>query len=143
MRSMLQLLGGVAVAGTVAAGSTAFTAAGFTNNAGAQFVGGTVTQTVTGATLSSIGYGFTNAPANTRINTVTLTFVENLTGRTVALAPTAASGGSYNSSGADQFYCPASTGTSVICRTSLASDTPNFVGAGYYLGLTSMDISVS
>jgi hypothetical protein len=35
MRSMLQLVGGVAVAGAVAAGSTAFTAAGVTDSTGA------------------------------------------------------------------------------------------------------------
>jgi hypothetical protein len=47
MRSMMQLLGGVAVAGVVAAGSTAFTAAGLTSSltGGVGLVGGTVSLT--------------------------------------------------------------------------------------------------
>jgi hypothetical protein len=139
MRTMMQLVGGVAVAGAVAAGSTAFTAAGFTNNAGAQFVGGTVTQAVTGATLSTISYAFSNAPANTRVTSVTLTFVENLTGRTVTLAET----GGTHAVTSDMFHCPASTTTSVTCRTALAADSPAFTAAGYYQGLTSMDITVA
>ena len=55
MRNMLQLLGGIAVAGVVAAGSTAFTASGVTNSGGFTKIvgGGTTTMTVEGAVLTS------------------------------------------------------------------------------------------
>ncbi|GIE79151.1 hypothetical protein Aph02nite_51010 [Actinoplanes philippinensis] len=56
MRNMVQLLGGVAVAGVVAAGSTAFTAAGVTDLTGATLKqGGKVAVTVdAGAKVQSI-----------------------------------------------------------------------------------------
>jgi hypothetical protein len=70
---MLQLLGGVAVAGAVAAGATAFTATGLTNSAGStQFVGGTISQTVTGTALSSIAYAYTDA-TDTTVDFITQT----------------------------------------------------------------------
>jgi hypothetical protein len=76
MRSMLQLLGGVAVAGAVAAGATAFTATGLTNSAGStQFVGGTISQTVTGTALSSIAYAYTDV-TDTTVDYITLTFAD-------------------------------------------------------------------
>ncbi|MFF0378886.1 hypothetical protein [Actinoplanes missouriensis] len=52
---MMQLLGGIAVAGVVAAGSTAFTASGVTNSGGFTKIagGGTTTMTVEGAVLNS------------------------------------------------------------------------------------------
>jgi len=58
--SMLQLLGGVAVAGAVAAGATAVTGSGvvFGGTATAsKFVGGTLTQTVTGASVTAKAQG--------------------------------------------------------------------------------------
>jgi len=59
MRSMLQLVGGVAVAGVVAAGSTAFTAAGFTNDVGSPIlVGGKVTPTIVGAALKGVDFTY-------------------------------------------------------------------------------------
>jgi hypothetical protein len=55
MRKSTKFLGALAVAGLLAAGGSAFTSTGVTNNAGAtQFVGGTISQNVTGATLSSL-----------------------------------------------------------------------------------------
>ena len=61
MRNMMQLLGGVVVAGAVAAGATAFTGAGVTlsglNGATAsKFVGGQIGQTVTGAIVTDVVY---------------------------------------------------------------------------------------
>ncbi|MEU4559057.1 hypothetical protein AB0F72_11750 [Actinoplanes sp. NPDC023936] len=52
---MMQLLGGIAVAGVVAAGSTAFTASGVTNAGNFTKIvgGGTTTMTVEGAILNS------------------------------------------------------------------------------------------
>jgi hypothetical protein len=63
----------LAVAGVVAAGGSAFTAGGLQNLAGAdQFVGGSVTQTVSGTTVTGVAYE-TDA-ANNNIKSVTLTF---------------------------------------------------------------------
>ncbi|MFP5576660.1 MAG: hypothetical protein ACLGIZ_00325 [Acidimicrobiia bacterium] len=51
----------------------AFTAGGITNNAGtSEFVGGSVDQTITGATLSSVVHDVDHV--NNKINSVTLTF---------------------------------------------------------------------
>jgi hypothetical protein len=74
--------GALVLAGLVAAGGAAFTDTGVTDQAGAaQFVGGTVTQSVTGATLANIAYGFADpsgggdgVSANTEVDQVTLTF---------------------------------------------------------------------
>lgn len=81
-----KLIGAVAVVGILAAGGSAFTATGLTSTAGAsQFIGGTVSQAVTGATLNGITYGFTDA-TNTAVDTVTLTFAADAVGKHVAIA---------------------------------------------------------
>jgi hypothetical protein len=78
--------GRVAVAGIAAAGGSAFTGSGLTSTAAAsQFVGGTVAQAVTGATLNDVAYGFTDA-TNTSINSVLLTFEADAVGKSVAIA---------------------------------------------------------
>lgn len=77
MRMSIKLLGAVAVAGLVAAGGSAFTGTGVTNNAGAtQFVGGQVSQSVAGATLSSVAYTFAGDGSNTAVHSVSLTFAD-------------------------------------------------------------------
>ncbi|HYN94295.1 MAG TPA: hypothetical protein VES42_10650 [Pilimelia sp.] len=70
----------MSVAGLAAVGGSAFTGTGVSNSAGAtQYVGGTVSQTVTGATLSSVAYSFGDGPANTAIHSVALTFADAAT----------------------------------------------------------------
>jgi hypothetical protein len=88
MRKSTKLIGAVAVAGLVAAGGSAFTGSGLTNNAGsAQYVGGTVSQSVTGATLSTVAYSFGDAPANTAVHSVALVFADATTdGKTPTVA---------------------------------------------------------
>jgi hypothetical protein len=88
MRKSTKFLGALAVAGLLAAGGSAFTGTGVTNNAGAtQFVGGTISQNVTGATLSSVVYAFGDAPANTAVHSVALTFADaNSDGKTPTIA---------------------------------------------------------
>ena len=67
------LIGAVAIGGAAIAMGGAFTAGGITNNASAtEFVGGSVDQTIVGATLSSIVHDVDEA--NNKINSVTLTF---------------------------------------------------------------------
>ncbi|MCW2541491.1 MAG: hypothetical protein JWN95_3216 [Frankiales bacterium] len=76
MRKSTKFLAAVAFAGLAAAGGSAFTGSGVTNNAGAsQFVGGTVSQSVTGATLSSLEYSYADA-SNTAIHSALLTFAD-------------------------------------------------------------------
>jgi len=75
--SLIQMAGGVAVAGVVAAGSTALTGTGLAfggsgTGTAAQFVGGAVTQTVTGATLTSIAYDYVDAIGQTKVNKMTI-----------------------------------------------------------------------
>jgi hypothetical protein len=69
------VFGAIALASAFAVAGSAFTGTGVTNNAGStQFVGGTVSQSVTGATLSTVTYSFGDAPANTAVHSVALTF---------------------------------------------------------------------
>ena len=77
MRTTQKFLVGTALVGLAAAGGAAFTGAGVTNGQATQFVGGTVSQTVTGATMNSVLYGFTDA-SNIAVNKITV----NLTGAT-------------------------------------------------------------
>jgi hypothetical protein len=80
MRKSAKLITALSVAGLAVAAGSAFTGAGLATTGqanSAQFVGGTVTQSVTGANLNSIVYGYSNAPANTLVNQVTLTFADD------------------------------------------------------------------
>lgn len=144
MRNMLQLLGGVAVAGVVAAGSTAFTAAGLTssvNTAGTTvFAGGSVTQTVVGGILTNVTTASANA-SGTQINQFTLQF-NNTTpaGRTVTLTtdgtPTASGGATPTG-----WFCQAvQADFSAICK---ASDSAYASPTGYYVSITTMTVTVS
>jgi hypothetical protein len=93
-----KVLGAVLVSGVVAAGASAFTAPGLADSAPAsQFLGGTVSQTVTGANLVSVTYGFTDA-TNTVVDSITMVF-NGADGKTVSVAPTgnATPGGAFSS----------------------------------------------
>jgi hypothetical protein len=82
MRKSSRILVAATFVGLAVAGGAAFTATGLTTTAGStQFVGGTVTQTVTGATLNGVDYSFSDAPANTLVNSVVLTFANDALGR--------------------------------------------------------------
>jgi hypothetical protein len=88
MRKSTKLIGAVSVAAVVAAGGSAFTATGLLNSAGAsQYIGGTVSQSVSGATLNSVTYSFGDAPANTAVHSVALVFGD---ASTDGLTPTVA-----------------------------------------------------
>lgn len=78
-----------ALLGVVMAGGAAFTATGVSTvsqPAGSlQFVGGTVTQSVTGTVLSDINYGFADYPVDTKVDAVQLFFSDdNADGATVS-----------------------------------------------------------
>lgn len=89
--SMLQLVGGVAAAGVVAAGTTAFTAAGLTSTA-TPFLGGVVTQSINGGTVDGVTFGFSDG-ARTIVNQVALHFADtNTDGATVTVTTTVSGG---------------------------------------------------
>lgn len=113
MTKNIKLLGAIAVAGVVAATGSAFTGTGLstTGSAGsAQYVGGTVDQSVTGGTLSSVAYGFVDT-TNTAVNEVTLTFADtNTAGKTPSIT---LAGGTPISFLCEQIV--ETTGTTSIC----------------------------
>jgi len=86
MRTSAKIVTALSVTGLALAAGSAFTGAGLVNAAGpSQFVGGTVSQTVTGATLTNLQYGFTDG-TNTAVNKVTLTFAPGAEGKSVGLS---------------------------------------------------------
>ena len=117
MRKSAKLITALSVAGLAVAAGSAFTGAGLTNAAGsAQFVGGQVSQTVTGATLTDLEYGFTDA-TKTAVNQVTLTFADATGGKTPVLS---LAGG-----GTATFSCDPIDGTSFVsvCDPVVADTT--------------------
>jgi hypothetical protein len=149
--SLLQMAGGIAVAGVVAAGSTAFTAGGLTKTwAGGNtirqngWLGGSVAVGVTGsATLTAMS--ITQAPAAVAgVNDVTavlLTFDANTpSGATVTLT----------SDGSLTAGTTPAVATGWFCTTVSASQSTCVVGAnttpttdGYYSGVSSFTVGVS
>ncbi|WP_328465023.1 hypothetical protein OHA21_42485 [Actinoplanes sp. NBC_00393] len=140
MRNMIQLLGGIAVAGAVAAGSTAFTASGLTNTiSGPTVVGGkiAVAQDVEGADLTGIVFD-TDATNPDRVTGATVTFAGQ-NGATVPDGSTVkvvVSGSAGNS--AAGFYCAPTTSESTTCTVGQSAGTPT---GSWYTALT--DVSVS
>ena len=128
MRTITKIAIGTAVAGLVAATGSAFTGSGLTNNAGSsQYVGGTISQTISGATLTSIDYSFGDAPANTAVNSVALTFADsNADGKTPTVA--------FTGGNAVTFTCTAIDSTTHVstCTTDGADR----------VGITSIAVSV-
>jgi hypothetical protein len=124
------LVAAACVVGVIGVGGAAFTATGITDNApSAAFIGGTVSQSITGATLSNIGYGFADT-ANTEMNSVTLTFADATDGATptVALSPT---------DGSVTWSCEAVGATTPDVSTCTASGTP-----AYQAGVTGIAVTV-
>lgn len=123
------LLGAVGIAGT------AFTATGLTNNAGStQFVGGSIDQSVTGAALTSVTYGYSDT-TNTAVSSVALVFDANASGKTVAV--TLHQGG---------------TPTTLACVSDDSTPVANTIGTSTYganctasnlTGVTGITVAVS
>lgn len=131
MRSALQMLGGVAVAGVVATGSTAFTASGVTNSIStATFLGGSVTQNVDGATLSAMT--LTNSTPN-QVTAVVLTLTSDTNALiTAAGTSIAISGDASHATG--PITC---TGTSAHAATITCAPA-----SGYYTAITGITVTV-
>lgn len=88
MRKSAKIITALSVTGLAVVAGSAFTGAGLTTTgtaSSAQFVGGTVSQAVTGATLDSLVYGFTDG-TKTAVNQVTLTFAPGVDGKTPTLS---------------------------------------------------------
>ncbi|MDQ1732006.1 MAG: hypothetical protein QOK10_2165 [Pseudonocardiales bacterium] len=131
MRKSIILVGAAAAAGLVALGGSAFTGSGLSTSgtaASPQFIGGTVSQSVTGATLTAINYGFTDV-TNTSVNTIALTFATTADGRTVAAVPSGGAGGT--------FAC-----SDILNNASSCTFAPATAETGY-TGLTSLAVTVS
>ncbi|GAA2009606.1 hypothetical protein JL107_17330 [Nakamurella flavida] len=80
MRTSHKIIAAAALVGLAVAGGAAFTGTGLASTTAAtQFVGGTVSQTVTGATLTGVTYGFTD-DSNTAVDEITLV-LEGANGR--------------------------------------------------------------
>ena len=121
MRNMLQLLGGVAVAGAVAAGTTAFTNSGVTLPATA--FGGTGTVVPTGITVASVVANWDAAVAG-KLTSFTVTSSTSVTdGTKVFLSVTDPSG---TWAGATGFTCT-DTASNVSTCTPASVYTPNAI----------------
>jgi hypothetical protein len=108
MTNKTKLFGAVAVAGVVAASGSAFTGAGATIDATSQFVGGTISQSVTGAHVTSVVYteGTTALGTHTYQTSVALTFAEDHPTDAVTVAVDGST---------TQLPCTGSTSTSFTC----------------------------
>jgi hypothetical protein len=136
MRKSTKLVGTLAfaVAGLTAVGGAALTGTGVATSgtaASAQFVGGTVSQAVTGATLTAVTYGYTDA-TDTQVSTIALTFATTADGHAVTVAP---SGGG---AGVGTFTCGNTLSNASSCTYTAGTDT--FTG---YTSLTSLATTVS
>lgn len=85
MRNSAKLIAALSVAGLAVAAGSAFTGAGAKSTAGVGFVGGSVAQTIEGATLKGTAYNYTAGGA---VNGVDLTFEADADGKTVAATVT-------------------------------------------------------
>jgi hypothetical protein len=139
MHARTKILGAVAAAALVAAGGAAFTGTGVTTTgqaASPQFVGGTVGQTVTGATVSHINYGFAD-PAHLYVTSVTVTFADALAdGQNVSAV---ANGDDATATGVNGGFLDASVAVNHTVTLNWAAGTGSPTG---YVGLNSIAITV-
>lgn len=134
MRTSAKILTALSVAGLAVAAGSAFTGTGVATSgqaASAQFVGGTVSQAVTGATLTDISYSFADTAAKTKVNSIALTFTGTANGRGVAVAPSGGSGGTFN--------CTAVSSNASTCTFAATPES----GATGYTDLSSLAVTVS
>lgn len=161
MRSMglLQMASGVAVAGVVAAGATAVTGSGVVwgganGGVATQFVGGTLTQTVAGATITNVVYTPSADPSGTQITSIAIT-VAGANTKFLTVTPT---GGTGLTAPADRWKCSGHVNAgpilhasapkveltadpaTVTCVTAQVSDS---APVGYYAGLGSLAMAIT
>ena len=132
MRTPTRLLIGVVLAGLAGSYGIALTGAGLGMSAatGSPFIGGTVSESVTGATIDDIGYRFADSTTQTLINRIDLSFTGNaVDGRRPTVAPSGGTGGT--------FSCSSVTDGAASCAFIPAQDE-----AGYR-GLDSLTVTVT
>lgn len=128
MRKSHKIVTAVAVAGIVFAGGSAFTGTGLSTTAGeTQFIGGQVSQQVTGATLATVDYDFTNTTQES-INKINLSFANTEDGKPVVVTTTGGAGGTF-------------TCGNVVANASVCTFAPTTTETGY-TGLTGLSITV-
>jgi hypothetical protein len=142
MRSMLQLLGGVAVAGAVAAGSTAFTAGAVLDktNVNTLVVGGKNNVSISGARLMKANF-ISDTTDLDHIRGITIT-IDGGCPSTV-LDTTSTVKAAFN--GTPQGTAPA-TGVFFSCSLNSGSEWDCTITGGasnYYSAITSVDIAVA
>lgn len=158
--SMLQLLGGVAAAGVIAAGTTALTGSGVvrTGTAADQFVGGTVTQTITGAQVTGVVYGYYDTNSQNQVNSIAIT-VAGANGKTLTVTPGGGTFGGDAVAVADEWQCTggavtpvrAASAPAVVLNadpdtiTCVPADSTNAhaTASRYYEDLDTLDMDVS
>ena len=128
MNLISKVLTATAAVGVIAIGGSAFTAGGLSLAAGQEngFLGGSVTQNITGATINNIEYGWTDNDY-TAINEIKLTFAASATGRTVTL--------DLNDGGDEGFVCTVGAAP----NDAVATCTP---ATAFADTLTKLDIKV-
>lgn len=113
-----KILGAVAVAGLVSTAGSAFTGSGLSRETGFtenDSVGGTATQTVTGAELSGVTYNLSSTDGN-KIESVDITLVSALnTGQTATVVVTR------DSVASDSYDCVFGSGTTYNCAFTVES----------------------
>jgi hypothetical protein len=163
MRSMsiLQMAGGVVVAGVVAAGATAVTGAGVTLSGTAtdQWVGGTATQTISGASVTGVTYAYVDA-AKTQVSQIDIV-ITGAPSKTVTITPS----GTFSTSPlADEWKCSGTNGvvaayhatavalsfpvagaSDITCVPAENSSNTHVVGGGtrYVTGLSTLAITAA
>ncbi|MEV4352301.1 hypothetical protein AB0J83_48220 [Actinoplanes sp. NPDC049596] len=156
MRNMLQVVGGVAAAGVIAASATALTGAGLvrTGTGADQWIGGKVVQAVNGASLDAVTYTFQD-DAKQQLTGFNLTLT-GAASKTIVLKPVGTPG---TLTTAVEWVC---TGTGVGSSTwdgtaktitvvggvgtgTLACITADsgHLAAGYQNNLSSLEVTVS
>ncbi|MFI5889189.1 hypothetical protein ACIA5D_03610 [Actinoplanes sp. NPDC051513] len=158
--SMLQLLGGVAAAGVIAAGTTALTGSGVvrTGTAADQFVGGTVTQTITGATVTGVVYGYYDTNSQNQVNSIAIT-VAGASGKTLTITPGGGTFGGDAVAVADKWECTGGNVTPIrhisapavvlnadpdtITCVPVDSTNGNAATSRYYADLDTLDMAVA
>jgi hypothetical protein len=146
MRNMLQLLGGVAVAGVVAAGSAAFTApGGLANGVTGQksFLGGTVSHSIVGASLSALDFTSVDAttPGSTKVTAFKLTFNADTPATSVVTISNLVGTGANGGSGLvpTNFFC---TDVNVTHESTCTAGTAAATYNGHFTGVGGFDIKV-
>jgi hypothetical protein len=129
MRKITKIITATAFAGLIAAGGAGLTGTGVTDaTGGTQFIGGTVSQSVTGATLTGVVYHFVGGDTGpkTNVNSIDLSFT-GADGKTVDVAANAlAINATFSGNGTAAITGTVAAGT--VTFMAVAGPTVGFAG---------------